>query len=136
MPTITAESVPDYDAWGPDDYWSCNDWTTWHDALKRKFGKDVANKMWLEAFEKQDSFEHAINFCKYDGAFNSYVRAQGLDAASWWLPNILNDTTTVVENAGDAVVNTSKAVKWIIPSLVIAAAIGVLIYGIKKLNLA
>lgn len=134
MATITADSVPDYDNWGPDDYWTCDDWVLWHKLLKQKYGKKSADSTWTTAWNKQDSFEHNYNWCKYEGVFNKYVQDENLNA-TWWLPNILNSATTVVENAGDTAVNASKIIKWVIPVLVIGAAVGILIYAAKKFKL-
>lgn len=134
MPTITADSKPDYDEFGVDDYWSCDDWINWHKALKKKFGKQVADKTWTEAWNKQDSFESDFNWCKYQGTFNSYVRAENLNA-TWWLPNILNSITGIAEDASDAAKNTSNVLKVVIPVLVVSAAIGILIYAGKKFNI-
>lgn len=134
MPTITADSIPDYDEWGYDSYWSCDDWINWHKALKAKFGKTSADKTWTEAWNKQDGFESNYNWCKYQGVFNTYVKAENLNA-TWWLPNILNNVTGVAEDASDAAKNVSNVIKVIIPVVVIGAAIAVFIYAAKKLNI-
>lgn len=138
MATITADSIPDYDSWGPDTYWSCNDWISWHVELKKKYGKDVANKTWQSAWDKQDSFEHNYNWCKYSGVFNKYVQAEGLDA-TWWLPNILNAAGDATENLASGVTNSAQAaenvakvLKYLLPTVVILAAIGVLVYVAKQ----
>lgn len=134
MPLITADSKPDYDEWGYDDYWSCDDWIEWHKKLKAKFGKQIADQTWLQAWNAQGSFESNYNWCKYGGAFNTYVRNEKLNA-SWWLPNILNSVTGVAEDAGDAAKNTSNVLKVVIPVIIVAAALGVLIYAAKKFNI-
>lgn len=131
--TITADSVPDYDNWGPDDYWSCNDWITWHKELKKKYTKAEADKKWIAAWEQQGGTEHNANWCKYSGSFNEYVRKEKLDVSNF-IANILNDATTVIENAGDTAVSATKILKWVVPGIVIAAAIGVLFYAAKKFN--
>lgn len=144
MPTyiITADSKPDFDSWGPDDYWSCDDWIFWHKKLKEKFGKDQADLTWINAWNSQGGTEHNYNWCKYGGSFNDYVRDEKL-GVSWVLPNLLNDAAGLINsagsslgNVGDLITNVTKVLKWAIPALVIVASIGVLIYGYKKIKLA
>ena len=36
------EATPDYDGWGPDSWWTAQDWLTWHRSLKSKYGLDKA----------------------------------------------------------------------------------------------
>lgn len=122
---ITADSTPDYDNLGPDTYWSCEQWIEWHKALKTKYGKEVGDQKWQTAWDKQDSFEHDYNWCKYDGTFNAYVRAENLNA-TWWLPNVLNSVGTSVENLGGALTsgtkaaeNTANVLKYAVPAIVI-----------------
>jgi hypothetical protein len=35
--TITADSKPDYDDWGWDDYWDIEDWMKWHKELCKRY---------------------------------------------------------------------------------------------------
>lgn len=124
---ITADSVPDYDNWGPDDYWSCTDWINWHKALKAKFGKVKADETWLHAWNEQDSFEHAFNWCKYAGDFNSYAKSENLNV-SHLLADLINGVTSVGENAITTATTTSKILKYLIPVAVVLVALGVLFY--------
>lgn len=139
MPTITADSQPDYDSFGIDSYWSCNEWIQWHIALKAK-NAATANEIWQTAWDKQDSFEHDYNWCKYSGVFNKYVRENNLDA-TWWLPNILNSAADSAENLANSVTsstqaaeNVGKVLKYLLPTVVILASIGVLVYAAKQFN--
>jgi hypothetical protein len=50
---ITAQSLPDYDEWGPDQHWGCTDWMVWYDKLKEEYGKNEARVVWKSAWEKQ-----------------------------------------------------------------------------------
>lgn len=134
LQTITWDSKPDYDSWGPDDYWTCDNWTQWHNELKKHFGKEQADKIWTDAWNLQGGLEHDYNWCKYEGNFNAYVKAEKLNA-SWWLPNILNNLLDGAENTSQAATNVTKVLKWLIPTLVIAAAIGLIIWSIRKFNL-
>lgn len=128
---ITADSTPDYDSWGPDDYWSCEDWITWHKALKAKYGKAEADSKWLAAWNAQDSFEHNYNWCKYAAAFNTYVSTEKL-AASHLLADIFSGVTKIGENAVDTATSTSKILKYLIPTVIVIIVIGAIIYFGKR----
>lgn len=131
---ITADSEPVYDSLGWGDYWSCDDWLEWHKALKKKFGSAIADPKWVQAWNAQTSFSAPMSWCKYGGVFNEYVRKEKLNV-TWWLPNLLNSVTSVAEDAGDAAKNTSNVLKVAIPIIIIAAALGVMIYAAKKFNI-
>lgn len=128
---ITADSVPDYDSWGPDDYWSCQNWIDWHKAMKARYGKQEADQKWLNAWNDQDAFEANYNWCKYSASFNTYVNGEGLNVT-----HLLSDTvaggTKVGENIIGGATNISKILKWLIPTLVILTAIGLIIYFGKR----
>lgn len=74
--TITADSKPDFDDWGPDDYWSLKDWVDWHKALVNKYSdktqkitkmgvtvyvNPIADGIWIGEWKKQSSFAPAVN---------------------------------------------------------------------------
>lgn len=132
--TITADSIPDYDSYGIDDYWSCVDWINWHKALKAKYSKTVADQTWQNAWDKQDSFEHAYNWCKYGSTFNSYVNSQGLDASNIF-GDVISGGTKITENVIGGATATSKVLKYAIPVLAIILVIGLIIYFGKKYQL-
>jgi hypothetical protein len=50
---INADSYPDYDEWGWDDYWSVTDWQTFYDKLIQKYGADEGSRRWLDAWNRQ-----------------------------------------------------------------------------------
>ena len=66
---ITAHSVPDYDNFGIDSYWTCTDWMIWYDKLKDEFGKTDARLKWRSAWEKQDIAESNFMWCGFDDVF-------------------------------------------------------------------
>lgn len=47
---IDSASTPDYDGWGVDTHWTCEDWVNWHKALVEKYGKEQADEMWVSAW--------------------------------------------------------------------------------------
>ena len=52
---ITANSYPDYDSWGWDNYWGCTDWMIWYGKLKEAYGTTEAKQRWKSAWEMQDA---------------------------------------------------------------------------------
>jgi hypothetical protein len=47
---ITANSVPVYDSWGWSDYWACEDWVTWFNAVKTRDGEATARQKFIDAW--------------------------------------------------------------------------------------
>lgn len=123
---ITAESVPDYDDWGWDNYWTCNDWVEWHKALKKKFGKEKADSVWISAWDKQDMFEHNMNWCKYDSGFAHYMSSENLPVGHL-LSDVIVGAGDVGGNLIDAAAGTSKVLKIIIPVAIVLAS-GIFLY--------
>ncbi len=124
------DARPDYDNWGPDTFWSCADWITWHGALKKAFGKDKAKEIWDEAWNKQGVGEHAYEVCQYTTSFSDYVKKEGI-MTPVWLADVTTGTVEVIENVSDAISNTSKMLKWLVPTVLIVGVVGLGIYGYK-----
>ncbi len=121
--TITADSTPDYDNWGPDSYWSCEDWMTWFYALKKALGSDKAVAKWEAAWNDQSIDEHNYNWCKYSSDFNLFLKKEGIVGASNLLANTVVATTEVIDNTGTAAVKASKTISTIIPIIIIVVVI-------------
>jgi hypothetical protein len=104
---ITADSIPDYDEWGPDNHWSCQDWITWHKALKVKYGADEAKRRYAKAWEKRSAFGHELTCSLSDTDFINYFKSQGftLDASGSFILSVRE----VVKSTGKAVENTVKS---------------------------
>lgn len=58
---INADSYPDYDDWGYDDYWKLPDWQTFYDKLIEKYGADEGSRRWLDAWWRQGTGAHPVN---------------------------------------------------------------------------
>lgn len=132
--SITADSIPDYDAWGPDEYWGCADWMLWHKANVQKYGREAANAKFIQAWDDQDSFMSPYNWCKYDKDFANYFSQQGIDVG-WLLSNLI----VGVENVGDDVIetveNTTDTVAYVSSGFKVVATltiIGIGIYGFDR----
>jgi hypothetical protein len=134
---ITAASIPDYDGWGPDTYWSCSDWITWHKALVQEYGLENANTIAQEAWNKQDAFEHNYNWCKYNQEFVSYFKSVGLGADQSFASLAWEGIHNVADaglNVTGGIKNVSVILKKLLPILLLVAAIIAIIYVSKKAN--
>jgi hypothetical protein len=79
MAVTTWNVAPDYDEWGIDTYWSCNDWILWHQYLKAKFGQTKANFIWDYSFSQSGNLSSNLNCRTFDSSFRSYVSKNGLN---------------------------------------------------------
>ena len=73
--TINADSSPDYDDWGWDDYWSVEDWKNWHGEMEKKYGEAEASRRWLEAWAKNGFQSNAF---VDEGKILGWAKAKGL----------------------------------------------------------
>jgi len=123
-------STPDYDEWGPDDKWDCNDWRTWHGALKKKYGHNKANLIWAKAWQSQGIFSEAINCRSFDFGFREWAKGQGLyDALYWGAAGVVVKPIGAAGDVIDAIPKiasgAASAATWLWP-LAAVAAIGYL----------
>lgn len=78
MAVINWNTPPDYDEWGSDTWWSCQDWITWHKRLVEHFNKPTANDIWNYAFAKSGSLSGNLDCRTFNSAFRKYVQENGL----------------------------------------------------------
>ena len=74
----SAESTPAYDKWGPDEHWSAADWQTWHGAMVAKYGKDTADKTFLQAYANAGVLEEITRARVEDENFIAWAKDAGL----------------------------------------------------------
>ena len=102
-------AVPVLDGWGWDDYWSADEWLTWHRAMVSAYGLAVANAKFLAAWNEQGLGASPLNARTFSPAFREYARANGfLDGLYGNAPGfstILNPAGSALE-ATDAVAET------------------------------
>lgn len=79
MPTINWNSVPDYDEWGVDNYWTCEDWIIWHQKLSNHFGDKIANDIWNYSYAQSGQFSSNLNCRTFNSQFRKYVLEKKLD---------------------------------------------------------
>lgn len=104
--SITADSEPDFDNWGPDDWWSCDIWMLYHQLNVQKYGQEIANQRFREQWAKQDEWTHPMIYCKFDSSFINYFKAQGIEGG-WLISNLVVAAENVANNLEDSAVNTS-----------------------------
>ena len=118
---ITAQSLPDYDDWGMDQYWTCSDWMIWYDKLKDFHGKTDARIKWKSAWEKQGYWDHAINQCPLEQTFRDFSRKNKLDSAG-----LLSDALV---GLGDTLSGGFKTLGWFGKNLPWILPVGLVIVG-------
>jgi hypothetical protein len=74
--------VPNYDEWGSDSYWSCEDWVQWHKLLKEHFGEERAKYIWEFAYNKGTDGASHLDCRTSNNAFRKYASAEKLDMYS------------------------------------------------------
>jgi len=79
MAVTTWNTAPDYDQWGSDTFWNCNDWILWHQFLKAKFGQTKANFLWDYAFSESGSLSSNLDCRTFNSTFRTYVSKNGLN---------------------------------------------------------
>lgn len=99
MPIINWNSVPDYDEWGIDDFWSCNDWITWHKKLAQHFGEGTATEIWNYAFAQTTNLSSNLDCNSLDASFRAYVREHNLKPNTDLLVETLGTTTDLLSGA-------------------------------------
>jgi len=131
---ITADSVPDFDDWGPDTYWECADWVTWHKAMVAKYGKAQADYTFGQAWQQRSAFGHELTCSLFDASFISYFKSQGYT----WDPvsGVIVSISKTVTNVASGAETLSHLISFIIPLLFIIAAVGLVIWANKKFQIA
>ena len=79
MKVTTWNTVPNYDEWGRDTSWNCDDWIQWHKELKKKFGIDRAKYIWEYAYEQGTLGASHWDCRSFNTTFREYVSQENLD---------------------------------------------------------
>lgn len=119
-------STPDYDNWGPDSWWTAQDWVTWHKALKAKYGLDEANARFINAWQKQGLFSAPLDARSFDTSFRDYAKANGFfDGLYYGLGGVakpIGTATDVVTGVTQGVSSLANLSKYLIPIAGLALA--------------
>jgi len=152
MAVTTWNIAPDYDQWGSDTWWKCDEWIAWHKRLKEHFGSERAKLIFNYAYAQGSEFAGHYDCRTFNSAFRKYAREEGLDTYASVtipiIPQILNltgsglelvdDTSNVISGIGESVASifggNGKTLKLIIYGA-LALSVGYLGYrGYKFLN--
>ena len=121
-----ADSKPDYDGWGPDSWWTANDWMTWHRALKSRFGLEIANTKFVNAWEQQGALSAPLDARSFDTTFRDYAKANGFFDALYYglgaLVKPIGAVTDVVSDVSTGISSTASLTKYIMPIAGLALA--------------
>ena len=144
--------APDYDQWGKDTYWKCDEWIAWHKRLKEHFGSERANLIWNYAYAQGSTIPAHYDCRTLNSNFRAYARQEGLDTyASVTIPiipqvlnlagsglELIDDTSNVISGIGDSIGSifggNGKTLKVIIFGA-LGLSVGYLMYrGYKLVN--
>lgn len=138
---ITADSTPDLDDWGYDDFWTCSDWMLWHGLVKKKYGKPEADRRFIHHWNLQTLGAHALDCRSFNTAFRDFLKKERLLDEAYGSAGILapiGAVTDVVSSGSDVVSDTAKGaetagklLKWGLPLLLVG---GALFLGLKIRN--
>jgi hypothetical protein len=121
-----ADSKPDYDGWGPDSWWTANDWMTWHRSLKARFGLDDANVRFVNAWQQQGALSAPLDARSFDTNFRDYAKANGFFDALYYglgaLAKPIGATTDVITGVTQGVSTVANLAKYVIPVAALAFA--------------
>lgn len=114
-----------------DTVWGCNDWVTWHKAMKTKYGKTKADATFLQKWNDLATGSSAIDCRSFDESFRNYMASEKLlDSLYSGLGNIarpLGVGTDIASSAGSAVTKIGKTVDSIATVLRIAVPVALVV---------
>jgi len=110
MALITWNSVPDYDEWGIDTFWNCNDWINWHKRLSEHFGESTATEIWNYAFSKSTNLSSNLDCNSLNSDFRNYVKEHGLKPNTDLISETIGTTTDILSGALGTTSNVASGV--------------------------
>lgn len=128
----TWNTVPDYDEWGADSYWSADHWMQWHKQLKKKFGAERAKYIWEYSYGQGSSFSKHWDYRTFNSEFRKYVAQEKLDPYKNTPLGIIlkpiGASTDIIGGVTDTLVSVGRNTKLIIG---IGLTVGVAYFGYK-----
>lgn len=120
---INSSSQPVYDRAGFDNYWSATDWIKWHKAMKKDFGHQRANEIFIDAYHNPPSegfwsilgpleMFHHMNYRTIDQQFIKYAKENQFHEAlfSGFLGTVVGKTASVAMQGTDKALTTGSDV--------------------------
>lgn len=131
---ITADSLPVYDGWGWDDYWSAGDWMDWHKKMEKAFGIDEANRRFINAYQNAGTGAASFDWRTFNSDFKKYAKDNNFydalfDGIAGLIVKPISTGTSVINSitGGDWL----KHVKYIVIVIVVLALIVIYFKYIK-----
>ena len=125
--------VPDYDEWGWDDWWNCDDWVTWHKQLKAHFGEERARLIWNYAYAQGTQGAGHLSCRTFDSGFRAYARENNLDTYASitipLLPEVLNLSGSLFDLVNGVSETVSEVAGVFGNNKVIRVAVYTLLFG-------
>jgi hypothetical protein len=140
MAVTNWNSVPDYDEWGRDSFWSCDDWMRWHGLLKQHFGPEKARYIWNHAYKQGTMFAAHSDCRTFNSDFRAYATKNNLETyagASFLGPvmNIVGGAMDLIDGIGDAISGVAggigkagNVIKIIVPLALVGTGV---YFGVK-----
>lgn len=127
MAVKTWNIAPDYDEWGNDTWWSCEDWIQWHKLLKAHFGQQTANDIWNYAFSQSGNLSGNLNCRTFNSAFRKYVLENKLDPYA--NAGVFSPVLQGVGTGQDLISSTFKGVSSFFTESKVKTALNILLIG-------
>lgn len=151
--TINADVTPLYDSWGTADYWGCTEWINWHKAMVQKYGLQVANdkfvNAWLDGLSvvaggrgNAPGSNYIVDSvpldCRsFNTEFRNYIKNNETlynvvySGIAGTIVKPIGATVDVVENVSSGVSNVSKVFRYVLPAAILVIAV-IFAYRIYK----
>lgn len=123
-PELTADSEPNIDEWGPDNYWGPGTYITWHQLNKQTYGKAIADSKMINAIQQWGTGGVEFDYC-YNDNFRNYFTGQGIDVTTLFCSaeDVIGDVVDTAANVTQGASNASNVFKIAAPFLLIGAGI-------------
>lgn len=143
MASITANDKPIFCWFGGSDCWGCQDLISWHQNLETAVGLQEANKIFITEWEKAPFINTAYDCRSFNTAFREYAKQKGFFNALYSGfgviaqpigvgTDVVSGVGSLISNTSSGISNASKIFKWLLPTLLILGAIGLIVFAVKK----
>lgn len=128
-PELTADSEPNTDEWGPDNYWGPGTYITWHQLNKQVYGKATADAKMVNAIQQWGTGGVEFDYC-YNDNFRNYFTGQGIDVSTLFC-NVENAVSNVVDT-GANITGAASGLTAVLKAAAPFVGIGALVYAVDK----
>lgn len=126
---LSADSVPDFDNWGPDNYWSCMAFALWFELMEEKYGFEYARQQFIGAWDIAVSFGSYHSDCIFNNQFRNFFNDRGIDVddllSSIVMPvvdaagNVAQGASDAASGAGSTLTMLGKLLPWAVGSAIV-----------------